>query len=86
MLISTGDGATVTCRGPGRPWRSGGDPHAASPTCGHTYTSPGRYRVRVTVTWQVSWAGGGTSGTVPAVTTTSTRVVRVSESQALNGR
>jgi len=86
MLVATGDGATVTCRGPGTPWRPGNDPHAASPTCGHTYTRPGTYRVSVTVTWSVSWAGGGASGTVPAVTTTSTRVVEVSESQALNGR
>lgn len=86
MVISTGDGTTVTCQGPGTPWAAGRDPHASSPTCGHTYTSPGWRRLTATVTWSVSWAGGGASGAVPALSTTSTRTVRVTESQALNGR
>ena len=35
-----GDGTTVTCHGPGDPVHRDGNPAAASPTCGYTYTSP----------------------------------------------
>lgn len=80
---STGDGATVRCRGAGTPWRPGGDPLARSPDCGHTYTrasGSGVFTVRATVTWKVSWAGGGASGTEPALTSTATAQVRVAES------
>jgi hypothetical protein len=83
---STGDGATVTCHGPGTPWRSGTDPIKASPTCGHTYTGPadGTYPLRATVTWEISWSGGGESGTRPALTTTATVQLTVVEAGALN--
>lgn len=86
-----GDGATVTCTGPGTPWRAGTDPSAASPDCGHVYrtssagASGAAFAVRATVTWTVSWVGGGTDGTLPALTTTSTLTVRVAVSQAING-
>jgi hypothetical protein len=79
---STGDGSTVTCHGAGAPW-SGGDPMAQSPDCGHTYTrhsGAGVFTVRATITWSVSWAGGGTSGTEPALTSTATADIRVAES------
>lgn len=84
MVVSTGDGGVVTCRGPGTPWTPVEDPDASSPTCGHTYTRPGAFTLTAEVGWSVSWAGGGQSGTAPAVTTTSTRTVLVTESQALN--
>ncbi|OON27096.1 MULTISPECIES: hypothetical protein [unclassified Micromonospora] len=86
---SMGDGVTVTCGGPGTPWASGTDPAKASPDCGHVYRrssagSPGgRYVVTVTVTWEVSWAGAGQSGTVPGLTTTGQVQTRVQESQAV---
>jgi len=35
------------------------------------------------VTWAITWAGGGQTGTAPALTTTSSLEVRVTESQAL---
>jgi hypothetical protein len=84
LVFSTGDGATVTCPGPGTAWTAGKDPNAASPTCGHTYTRPGSYALTSTVTWQIGWAGGGRTGTVPDLTTTSTVTLNVTESQALN--
>jgi hypothetical protein len=34
-----GDGSTVTCQGAGTPYTSADNPAAASPDCGHTYTS-----------------------------------------------
>ncbi len=86
---SLGDGGSVTCTGPGSVWQAGTDPMASSPDCGYTYRrssagAPGNaYTVRVTVTWEVTWAGAGRSGTVPGLTTTGTVTTRVAESQAL---
>ncbi|WP_433530277.1 hypothetical protein ACQPYA_29570 [Micromonospora sp. CA-263727] len=86
---SMGDGAMVTCVGPGTAWSSGSDPRKASPDCGHVYrrssaAAPGgRYAVTVTVTWEVTWAGAGQSGTVPGLTTTGQVQTRVQESQAV---
>jgi hypothetical protein len=84
-----GDHSTVVCRGPGTPWKAGTVPTAASPTCGHTYrhSSAGQrgdaYPVSATVSWSVSWAGAGESGTFPDLETTSSAAFRVAESQAL---
>jgi hypothetical protein len=83
LSLSTGDGATVQCQGAGTPWQSGGDPMAESPDCGHTYTrssGSGVFSVRATVTWNVSWAGGGATGAEPALTSTATADVKVAES------
>lgn len=85
-----GDSAVVTCAGPGTRFRSGGDPRAASPDCGHTYRRSsaaqpgGQYAVAVTIHWSVTWAGAGQSGTFPEMTTTSSAMFRVAESPALN--
>lgn len=86
---SMGDGATVTCVGPGTAWTSGTDPSAASPDCGHVYRRPsagapgGAYTVSVAVTWEVTWAGAGQSGTVPGLSTTGQVQTQVQESQAV---
>ena len=85
-----GDGSTVECAGPGTSYVAGGDPAAASPDCGHTYSRSsagepgGVFVVSATVSWGVSWTGGGQSGTLPALTTTSSVQLRVGESQAIN--
>jgi hypothetical protein len=84
LMFSTGDGSSVSCPGPGTAWTTGKDPNAASPDCGHTYSTPGSFTVTATVTWQVSWAGGGQAGAVPDLTTTSTITLKVTDSQALN--
>lgn len=64
-----GDGATVTCSGPGTPWT--GDTSART-SCSHTYQHVsdrqpgGRYQASVTLTWSVSWsATTGETGTLP---------------------
>jgi hypothetical protein len=92
VVWSTGDGATVTCHGPGTVFHPGDDPAAPSPTCGHTYRTssagqPGvAFTVTATVHWSVTWAGAGQAGTFPDLTTTATARVPVAESQALTTR
>jgi hypothetical protein len=87
---SMGDGTTLTCTGPGTPFRSGSDPTSASPDCGHTYRSSSAgqagqaFAVSATVHWTVRWSGAGQGGTFPDLTTTSTAALRVAEVQALN--
>jgi hypothetical protein len=62
-----GDGSTVTCNGPGTPYRAS-EGMAQSPTCGHVYakTSAGaqsdKFSVTATSTWTVDWQGGGEAG------------------------
>ncbi|MZG16598.1 hypothetical protein GTY44_24460 [Streptomyces sp. SID5914] len=70
---SMGDGATVSCTGPGTPYSAKYRPEAKSPDCGYTYrrsslAEPGKaFTVSVRVTWDVEWRGGGQSGTVPGL-------------------
>ncbi|MEV6639671.1 hypothetical protein [Amycolatopsis sp. NPDC051371] len=86
---STGDGTTVTCTGPGTPFPAGGAAQAVSPDCGHTYQrssagSPGEwFPITVTVSWRVTWAGGGTAGAFSDLTTSAAASLRVAEMQAL---
>jgi hypothetical protein len=90
-----GDGTTLTCRGPGTAYPAGTNPAAASPDCGHTYTRTstdqpgGAFTVTATITWVITWAGGGQTGTLPALQTQATTTLRVVESRAVivgNGR
>ena len=87
---SFGDGTTLLCHGPGTPYTASDNPAASSPTCGHTYSASsagqpgGAYPVSATVTWSVTWAGGGQTGTEPALRTTANSAFAVAESQAIN--
>jgi hypothetical protein len=90
VVWSTGDGTSVSCAGPGTPWRAGTDPSAGSPTCGHVYAlgsagAPGgRFTVSATVWWSIAWTSGGQGdGTLPDLSTTATTTVRVDEVQAI---
>jgi hypothetical protein len=84
-----GDGSMVTCRGPGTPYQPSGNPAAPSPTCGHTYARSsaaapgGKFTVTATITWDVTWAGGGGGGAFPGLVTTSAVRVPVAQSQAI---
>ncbi|MFE9913188.1 ATP/GTP-binding protein [Streptomyces clavifer] len=55
-----GDGTTVTCRGPGTPYKKSREV-ISSPDCGHlyeraSYDEPGgRYRGTATSTWTITW-------------------------------
>jgi hypothetical protein len=88
-----GDGAVVTCAGPGTPYDPSyeADGRARSSTdCGHTYLrssarQPGEaYPVSVSAEWAVSWAGGGQTGAAPTQAQTITTALRVGELQAVN--
>jgi DDE superfamily endonuclease len=71
------------------PWQAGDNPAAASPTRGQTYTtgstsaSGGVFTVTATVTWSITWAGGGQTGALPALTTTATAPIRVAPVQTV---
>lgn len=83
---SWGDGASTTCSGPGTPYTNADSASAASPTCGHTYTrdsGTGDFTLSATITWNVTWAGGGQSGAFNGMTTTATEAVHVEQSRAL---
>ncbi|MEU8950946.1 ATP/GTP-binding protein [Streptomyces sp. NPDC048489] len=64
-----GDGATVTCNGPGTAYTASYGKQE-SPTCGHVYARTsvankgGKYAVAATSTWAVDWQvkGGGVNG------------------------
>jgi hypothetical protein len=87
----TGDGRSVTC-GKGTEWVPGYNPAAASPDCGHMYTTTSRsegdgtYSLRATITWKITWSGGGATGTVPALTSASSMRVQVAETSVVNTR
>jgi hypothetical protein len=85
IVWDTGDGRTETCRNPGTAYYTGG---VVSPTCQHVYERASAdqpneaYAVTATTTWDVTWSGGGDSGSL-SVTRTSTGSVRVGEVQVL---
>ena len=77
--------------GGGTPYTSADNPAAASPDCGHTYTSSsaeqpgGAFQVTATITWDITWQGaGGAGGVLAPLFTTAVAAFRVAESQALN--
>ena len=85
IVWDMGDGHTRVCPGPGTPYTEGA---VESPTCDFVYerSSAGQpgdaYPVSATTTWQVTWSGGGTSGSL-TLTRTSTTTVRIGELQVL---
>ncbi|GAB1646826.1 hypothetical protein [Krasilnikovia sp. MM14-A1259] len=83
-----GDGHSVTCTGPGTPFRAGNG-GKSSPTCGYTYPQSsrnkpgGKYTVTATTDWRVDWDGGGVTGVIDQ-TRTSQTTVRIDELQVVN--
>ncbi|GAB3362570.1 hypothetical protein [Amycolatopsis echigonensis] len=79
-----GDGAVVTCAGPGTPFADdqAGRP---SPTCGHVYSrssSPG-FSISATGHWRIRWSGAGQGGT-DSMDLTSRAQLAVREIRTLN--
>ncbi|WP_242433139.1 ATP/GTP-binding protein [Streptomyces sp. Root264] len=79
IVWSMGDGASVTCNGPGTPYTSS-EGMAQSPTCGHVYSTTsanaqnGKFPVTATSTWTINWQGGGQAGQLTEVRQTNVQV------------
>lgn len=74
VVWDMGDGSSVTCSGPGTPYTDA-DGKSDSPTCGHTYTKKGRYKVSATSYWEVDWRGIGQQGVINLHFTRNTHIV-----------
>lgn len=93
-----GDGAVVTCDGPGTPYRPDAAAAGQSTSCSHVYrvSSAGQpstgspndaaFPVTATVTWVVSWASSvaGAGGSLPPLQTRSTTALRVEQVQSVD--
>lgn len=81
-----GDGSELTCTDLTRKWSRAVEPGAASPACGHTYTTPslpgGKYTITAYSTWAVDWSVNGVGGTIPLYQQAST-TLPVGELQVL---
>ncbi|WP_217237464.1 ATP/GTP-binding protein [Streptomyces sp. AC555_RSS877] len=79
IVWDLGDGASVTCNGPGTPYQ-GSEGMAQSPTCGHVYSKTsvgaknGKYPVTATSTWTIDWQGGGAAGQLTEIRQTNVQV------------
>ncbi|MFJ9026313.1 ATP/GTP-binding protein [Streptomyces sp. NPDC102259] len=92
IVWAMGDGAVVTCTGPGTPYTAAAG-KTDSPTCGHTYNrtsadqAAGRYQVTATSTWTIDWhvttGGGGQAGQLTETRQTQIQVP-LAELQVLN--
>lgn len=82
IVWAMGDGGVVTCRSAGVPFADG-DGGRESPDCGYTYTRQGRYTVRATSHWTVTWtSNSGAGGTIP-LDFTASRLLDVGEIQVV---
>src|SRR5581483_1529499 len=94
VVWAMGNGATVSCVGPGVPYDPNRDPAAQATSCSYTYTAPsgqqpgGRYVVTARVYWHVTWtstgvAGGGDLGEIAGEASTTS--VGVDVIRSVNG-
>lgn len=94
VLWDMGDGSPPVVCGPGTPYDEAKPARGPSPDCGHTYRRAssgrpdGRYRVTVTVDWNVTWTvtGAPGGGDLGLIRPSSVLAVRVVEAHAVNTR
>ena len=82
---ANGTAETVVCDGPGTKWEpgSGADPWAGS-DCSFAFDWSGTFAVESTVDWELTWsATNGQTGTLPAVSRTTTFTIDVEQAQAV---
>ena len=89
LTIDPGDGAaTVSCAGPGRPWReSDGNAAPSAGGCGYRYAHVAATPLTATMTiqWSVTWTGsGGAAGTLPVMRTQAQASFMVEQIQVVN--
>jgi hypothetical protein len=79
IVWKMGDGASVTCNGPGTPYQAS-EGMAQSPTCGHVYSKTsagaknGKFPLTATSTWTIDWQGGGQAGQLTEIRQTNVQV------------
>jgi hypothetical protein len=91
LSIDPGDGqGPLRCPGMGTVYDSSRPATSQRSTCAHTYARSsadqrnGTYRVRVTVVWGGTWTGsGGTGGTLPTLSRSTSFPLRITEAQSL---
>jgi hypothetical protein len=89
VVWETGDGGRYVC-GRGTRYEPAIDPAGASPDCGHVYRRSsagepaGSFSLTATVSWRVSWSGGGASGTAGPLFSSVSVPVRVVQSRSVN--
>jgi len=90
VVWEMGTGDTVTCDGPGRPYRERFAETPEATDCKYTYRQSSAaqpdaaFAVTATIQWAASWAGSdGSGGDLGVVTSTATASVPVAELQAL---
>lgn len=89
LTYAPGDGAAaVSCAGPGRAWTAddGNSPPTAG-ACGYMYTLATSSPITATqsITWKITWVGsGGTSGTLPDRSTSTSGQLQVFQVQVVN--
>lgn len=95
-----GDGAVVTCEGPGTPYRSALPAAGQTTSCSHVYrqssigqpssvagnANDAAFPVTATITWAVSWSSSvaGAGGSLPPLETRSTTALRVEQVQSVD--
>ena len=82
---ANGTSETVVCEGPGTKWEpgSGADPWAGS-DCSFAFDWSGTFTVESIVDWELTWsATNGQTGTLPAVSRTTTFTIDVEQAQAV---
>lgn len=91
VIWNMGNGDTVVCNGPGKPYDTRRSSTAQSSNCTYTYetSSAGRphdrYTVSATVVYRVTWKGSnGSGGSLGEIRKSSSTPVRVAEIQALD--
>lgn len=91
VIWNMGNGDTVVCNGPGKPYDTRRPGKAQSSNCTYTYetSSAGRphnrYTVSATVVYRATWKGSnGSGGSLGEIRKTSSTPVRVAEIQALD--
>ena len=82
--FDSGYGESRECGQPGIPWSQGlqeSHPHS----CEFTYRQASEsFTAQITVTWRVTWVGsGGSGGTLPLMTTSTTQPMRVLERRTI---
>jgi len=90
VLWDMGNGDTVTCDGPGRPYAAEFAESPEATECRYTYrhssaSQPGAsFEVTATIRWAASWSGSdGDGGDLGFLSTSASVPIRVQEAQAL---